>query len=95
MPATFVMNADGSNQTRLFNWPVALTSLAWSPGGRSIAFAAVGRYGVDGIYVIGDDGSKQMRLTTGPDNQDTDPAWSPDGQTIAFIRVHNRGSSRV
>ena len=35
------------------------------------------------IYIMNDDGSKQIRLTNNPAN-DYLPAWSPDGSQIAF-----------
>jgi Tol biopolymer transport system component len=84
----FVVNADGGNlvqlTTALYDYDTT-----WSPDGTKIAFA---RYnydaGVQGIFVMGVDGSNQHPVTNGPDFY---PAWSPDGTKIAFTRV--RGGS--
>src|SRR3989440_3560755 len=77
----YVMNADGSNQTRL----TLGIEPAWSPDGSKIAFVA----GPDSsslypntIYVMNADGSNPIRLTIG-----SDPAWSPDGNKIAFVSI--------
>ncbi len=79
----FVMDADGSNQTRL------TTSLAyddqpkWSPDGSKIVFMS-GRDGNLEIYSMNADGSVQTNLTNNP-AADGFPAWSPDGTRIAFV----------
>ncbi len=78
----YVMDADGSNPTRITNntgddsWP------DWSPDGSKIAFVSYRRGGPE-IYVMYADSSDQTRLT---DNTiDLRPAWSPDGNKIAFV----------
>ncbi len=78
----YVMNADGSNQTRLTNDSAADYGPAWSRDGTKIAFQSF-RDGNGEIYVMNADGSGQTRLTTNSGN-DADPAWSPDGTKIAF-----------
>jgi len=74
----YVMNSNGSRQTRLTDgeWP------SWSPDGTQIAFSTT-RDGNSEIYVMNADGTDPQRLTsnTAPD---WDPAWSPDGTQIAF-----------
>jgi Tol biopolymer transport system component len=83
----YVMNADGTDTTRLTNSTATDETPAWSPGGTRIAF--VRSRTVNGvltsraILVMNANGSGVAKLT-----QDTayalDPAWSPDGTKIAF-----------
>ena len=89
-----VMDADGSNQTRLTNnVGVVLTrglpsgsiqesGPSWSPDGSKILFIS-DQDGDTEIYVMDADGSNQAKLT---DNEvaDWQPSWSPDGSSIAF-----------
>jgi dipeptidyl aminopeptidase/acylaminoacyl peptidase len=74
----YVMNSDGSNQTRLTNSSEG-GDPCWSPDGTKIAFHSL-RDGNYEIYVMNADGSNQIRLT---DNQTTDvsPSWSPDADS--------------
>jgi hypothetical protein len=86
----YVMNADGTNETRLTNTPesyarILATSPDWSPDGKRIAYLKgidvdTGRTDRD-IYVINADGSNPSSLTT---VEQSTIAWSPDGQKIAF-----------
>jgi Tol biopolymer transport system component len=78
----YVMNADGSSQTRLTNHPAHDGGPVWSPDGRLIAFDS-GRDGYADIYVMNADGSSQTRLTTDR-TRGMWPVWSPDGRQIAF-----------
>jgi len=79
---TYIMNADGSNQTRLTNQPGSDHFPALSPDGRRIAFVSE-RDGNAEIYVMTADGTDQTRLTFDP-AEDRLPAWSPDSTKIAF-----------
>ena len=75
----YIMNPDGSDQTRLTNNLVSDWNPSWSPDSSQIAFESWG--GDRGIYVMNADGSEVTRLTS---NQDYMPDWSPDGSKIAF-----------
>lgn len=93
----WLMNTDGSGQTRLTTGYDNAESRTWSPDGRRIAFNSV----VDGIgqiYVMNADGTGIQQVTTNPGTTpaflpggifpplrgDVTPAWSPDGGRIAF-----------
>ncbi len=78
----YLMNADGSGQTRLTDNETYNTSPSWSPDGRRIVFQSV-RGGNADIYVMNADGSDQTRLTE-HDATERHPSWSPDGSQIAF-----------
>ncbi|MGH2983228.1 MAG: DUF5050 domain-containing protein [Solirubrobacterales bacterium] len=87
-PEIYVMNADGSEPTRLTDNPAIDRDAAFSPGGGRIAFVSE-RDGNSEVYVMNADGSEQTRLTTNI-AEDFQPAFSPDGNKIAFMS--NRGS---
>jgi Tol biopolymer transport system component len=88
----YVMNSDGSGQTRLTSHGSADHSPTWSPDGARIAFVSE-RDGNPEIYVMNADGSGLARLTTSP-GADVDPDWSPDGMRIAFASERN-GNSEI
>lgn len=78
----WLVNADGTNLTRLTHEHISPFAPAWSPDGRQIAFHSYRDHNGN-IYVMDADGSNPQRLTDHPAN-DTDPAFSPDGEYIAF-----------
>jgi TolB protein len=78
----YVMNSDGSGETRLTIGAASEDSPAWSPDGNKIAFVS-DRDGNREIYVMNADGSGEKRLTNNPAVDDS-PAWSPDGTKIAY-----------
>lgn len=78
----YVMNSDGSNQTRLTSDRLITGEPAWSPDSKKIAFVSY-RDGDQEIYVMDADGGNQTQLTNN-DCSDNGPVWSPDGSKIAF-----------
>lgn len=87
----YVMNADGSNQTRLTNNPTDDSDPSFSPDGSRIAFVSR-RDGNKEIYVMNADGSNQTRLTNNSESDDY-PSFSPDGR-IAFYS-HRDGNFEI
>ena len=82
----YVMNADGSAQTRLTTHPGRDFDPGWSPDGSRIAFVT-DRDRCECLYVMAPDGSGATFLTKHTSWWgDSKPTWSPDGQTIAFTR---------
>jgi Tol biopolymer transport system component len=92
----YVMNSDGSGQTRLTDNDVHDGNPSWSPDGEKIAFDNSGDNSIvtSEIYVMNSDGSGQTRLTDN-DAADEDPSWSPDGEKIAFDSVGEDGNSQI
>lgn len=70
----------------------AIAAPAWSPDGRSLAFAAQRDRNWD-VYAVGADGNRLQRLTQHA-AFDGWPAWSPDGRSLAFVS-HREGSLAV
>jgi hypothetical protein len=78
----YTARSDGSSAVDVSRNPAADTHPAWSPDGRTIAFAS-DRSGSEQIWAMNADGSGQRQLTAVPGHS-TAPAWSPDGRRIAF-----------
>jgi hypothetical protein len=85
----WVMNADGSSQTRLTSGGYAANDAdpAWSPDGTQIAFGST-RSGNWNLWVMNNDGSGMRQVSTAFGD---DPAWSPDGRRLAYLRVDGIG----
>lgn len=74
----WVMNVDGSHAANLTRNSANDWSPAWSPDGRSIAFAST-RSGALNLWSMATDGSKRQRLTRSLAEY---PSWSPDSSLI-------------
>ena len=83
----YVMNTDGSAQSRLTNDAAEDVDPQWSPDREKIAFVSE-RDGNREIYVMNADGSAQTRLTRNA-AYDDEPQWSPDGRKISFVSDRN------
>jgi len=80
-PEIYVMNADGSQTTRLTNTEAYEGNPSISPDGRLVAFSA-DYDGANDIYTLALDGSGLARLTT--NGRNNFPDWSSDGESIVF-----------
>ena len=72
----FVMDADGSENTKLTDMNQFIRAPSWSPDGRWIVFAYVPKPGEFELGIIRADGSQARRLTFNP-KTDYDPDWGP------------------
>jgi Tol biopolymer transport system component len=82
-PDIYVVNADGTGETRLTDDPGRDFLPIWSPDGSRIVFIS-NREGPGEIFVMNADGSGQDNVTNDPGAADGWPSWSPDGTKIAF-----------
>jgi TolB protein len=79
----YVMDADGTDVSRLTQGSGSDRHAAWSPDGTRIAFARSGNYGYE-VYVMDADGSNVRAVTAVTAESAPSPAWSPDGSQIAL-----------
>ncbi len=77
----YVMNADGTETTRLTSTDANDQNPTWSPDGSRIAFSRSSDGGH--VWVMNADGSGARRLTDEL-AEEGEPAWSPDGRWIAY-----------
>ena len=81
----YVVNAEGSGETRLTNSAGIDRNPSWSPDGSRVVFESK-RDGNYEIYAVNADGTGVTRLTNDP-RTDGDPEWSPLGNEVAFDRA--------
>ena len=86
----YVMDADGSEVTRLTDAPAGEFMPRWSPDGTMIAFVRegdllAGTY--EAVYTMRPDGTDVRQLSSGNRGSDFWPSWSPDGTQIVFAAI--------
>ena len=89
----FIMNANGSNMTRLTGDPHGDTDPCWNTAGTQIVFVRTGDDTVPpdfhhtNLWIMNADGSDQHRLlsTGAVSDSMVTCRWSPDGQKIAVV----------
>ena len=81
----YVMNADGSNQTKLTDNEVPDWQSSWSPDGTKIVFVSPDDAKAYALYIMDADGSNRALLET--QYPALQPEWSPDGTEILFERL--------
>jgi len=79
----YVINVNGTGETRLTTDTTNEAQPAWSPDSTRIAFTT-DRDGNNEVYLMNADGTGITRLTNNA-AADEQPAWSPDGGKIAFV----------
>lgn len=91
-PEIYVMNADGTAQTRVTDHVAMDAYPAISPDGSRIAFTSW-RDGDAEIYVVNLDGTGLTKITSNT-AYDAEPTWSPDGAALMYVSDRS-GSSRL
>lgn len=89
----YVMNADGSNQTRLTTSTGFDENPTWSPDGSHIAFDT-NRDGNLEIYTMSADGTNQHRVTNHP-AIDAIPSYLADGRIVFVSERIAKGQRRL
>jgi|GEM_PF-1656784 len=88
----YVMNPDGSNQTRLTNSSTSETRPAFSPDGAKIAFVK----DFKSIFVMNADGTGQTQIfdgaSAGFSSITSFANWSPDGKKLVFNGLLNNSN---
>jgi Tol biopolymer transport system component len=79
----YMIDANGTRETRLTDEPGLDGMASWSPNGRRIAFVS-DRDGNWEIYTMAPDGTDQRRLTHTAVDEGA-PTFSPDGKEIAYL----------
>ena len=79
----YVINADGTGETRLTNSRGMDINARVSPDSRQIAFTS-NRDGNYEVYVMNADGQNLRRITSHPERDDF-PCWHPDGKHLVVV----------
>lgn len=91
----YVMNADGTDQTRLTSDPDYEYSPRWSPDGTAILFERLDSYGSH-LYLMRPDGTGLHRVPGSRWQEDA--SWSPEGARIVYtlvgLQYRNLGAER-
>ena len=83
-PEIYVMNADGSQQTRITTNETSDTCPTWTPSGSHITFTSFHfSYQSSRINIMKADGSEETVLVD-THGDDGCPRWSPDGSRLVF-----------
>jgi len=92
----YVMDADGSDRTKIVDSPQLDGAPSWSPDGSKIAFVSGRDFAAHGneIYTVDSDGTGVERLTEAP-GFSLDPSWSPDGSKIVFKSNRNDNTYEI
>ena len=95
----YEMNLDGSNVTRVTNYPSWDTYPDISPDGTKIAFRRRTVVNIMGeeignseVFIANRDGSEAYNISNHPEH-DGWPSWSPDGTKLAFASERERGQN--
>ncbi|MDQ3803114.1 MAG: DPP IV N-terminal domain-containing protein, partial [Acidobacteriota bacterium] len=79
----FVINANGTNLSRLTNTTYQNTNPVWSPNGAKIGFLS-NRAGQTQVFTMNPDGTAQTQITTVNNSRIMGLAWSPNGTKLKF-----------
>ena len=81
----YVMNSDGTEQTRLTAVAGSDQQPSFRPDGSAIVFSTA-RSGTNELYRMDPDGSNPVNLTNTPADGEFNPTWGPGGK-IVYIRT--------
>src|SRR5258705_2675803 len=94
----YIVAVAGGDPRQLTSGELSQTGAAWSPDGKSIAFAQDSTETIEvndqsrpELYVLNVADGAMRRLASGF-TFNVSPSWSPDGKTIAFICSKGRGT---